>query len=104
MHCDLISESFHISKISFRHLAKHKYQTSGGVKFEVLVDMKALSNKIKLPLAMIDESEEENLQNLIRNNKKINDDIKSQCVHSDSLWAAVTGGGDYAVEQMPSHY
>ena len=38
--------------------------------------MKALSNKIKLPLASIDESEEENLENLIRNNKKINDDIK----------------------------
>ena len=99
MHCDLYSESFHISKISFRHLADHKSQTSDGVKFEVLVDMKALSTKIKLPLAEIDESEEENLENLIRNNKKINNDIKNQRAHSDSLWAAVTGG-DYAVEQM----
>ena len=55
--------------------------------------MKALSTKIKLPLAEIDESEEENLENLIRNNKKINNDIKNQRAHSDSLWAAVTGGG-----------
>ena len=99
MHCDLISESFHISKISFRHLAEHKSQTSDGAKFKVLVDMKALSNKIKLPLASIDESEEENLENIIRNNKQINYDIKNQRAHSDSLWAAVTGG-DYEVEQM----
>ena len=61
-------------------------------KRQVLVDMKALSAKIKLPLAEINESEEENLENLIRNNKKINNDIKNQRAHSDSLWAAVTGG------------
>ena len=90
--CELRADSFQIDRISFRHLASKDSTLDRKVNFKITADISKIAGKLNLHIHNITDENRPDLDNLMRNNKDIKQDLREHMSRSSSLWAKVTGG------------
>ena len=90
--CELRADSFQIDRISFRHLASKESSLDSKVNFKITADISKIAGKLNLHIHNITDENRPDLDNLMRNNKDIKQDLREHMSRSSSLWAKVTGG------------
>ena len=89
--CELRADSFQIDRISFRHLAAKESSLDSKVNFKITADISKIAGKLNLHIHNITDENRPDLDNLMRNNKDIKQDLREHMSRSSSLWAKVTG-------------
>ena len=90
--CKLRADSFHIDRISFRHLASKDSRVDSKVNFKITADISKIAGKLNIHIHNIADENRLDLDNLMGNNKDIKQELREHMSRSSSLWAKVTGG------------
>ena len=77
---------------AFRHMASEKSNVDSKVPFKMNDDVNQIAGKLNLQIHNFTDVNQPNLDNLIRNNKDIKEDIRNHRIRSQSLWSKVSGG------------
>ena len=90
--CSLHASSFHIDQITFRHMASEKSNVDSKVNFKIVEDVNQIAGKLNLQIHDFTDVNRPDIDNLMRNNKDIKEEIRDQRSRSQSLWSKVSGG------------
>ena len=97
--CELRADSFHIDRISFRHLASKESRVDSKFNFKITADISKIAGKLNLHIHNVTDDNRPDLDNLMQNNK----DIKQELKRTHELLQFVIGqgnGGSTELEQV----
>ena len=73
-------------------MASEKSNVDSKVTFKIIEDVNQIAGKLNLQIHNFTDVNRPDLDNLIRNNKDIKEEIRNQRSRSQSLWSKVSGG------------